>query len=141
LRKASQALFVFGEIGRQEFERYFASQLCVFGQIDFTHAAFSEQLNDLVMADALAGGKFRIVVHEDSGCGFIFYRRCFQETARLFMRLDEQLNLTAEGVMTGARLIQKGLPLGRIDLQRRVKDIFNILPALRSHSVARTISL
>src|SRR5437899_625812 len=56
---------IFGERQWQEFQRDFAAELVVLGQIDFAHAALAEQGNDFVVADALTGGKLCLFVHEN----------------------------------------------------------------------------
>jgi len=49
-----QSLGILRNIVRQEFERYEAPQLSVFGLVDHTHAATAQLLDDAIVRDGLA---------------------------------------------------------------------------------------
>ncbi len=51
----SQPLRVLGELIGQDFDRDIPAELCVSCPIDFTHPAFADGLQDLVVGESLAG--------------------------------------------------------------------------------------
>lgn len=57
LNEAAHATLVSSERGRQDFERDFAIEAGVFGQINFTHPARAEFRQDAVMRDGCVGQK------------------------------------------------------------------------------------
>src|SRR5438093_25312 len=67
LLKAAPTLCIHSEICGQQLERYFATQLAVVGQINFSHATRAEQVHYLVMTDILSGREPGSVGHEQPG--------------------------------------------------------------------------
>ncbi len=61
LPETADAVFIFGNVRGEKFKRDPPVQARVFRQINFAHPAFSDQLQNFVMAQTLAGAKFFVV--------------------------------------------------------------------------------
>ena len=54
LLEAANPFFILGELIGQQFERDFAHQTRIFGQVNLTHSAFAELPNDSIMREGFA---------------------------------------------------------------------------------------
>src|SRR5687768_3310186 len=81
-----------GQFGGQDFQRYFATELCVFGQVNLTHSARAKLGVDLVAAEFSARLKWRfhealcsgVEMRELMGTRLRFEIRCCPSSATGF---------------------------------------------------------
>jgi hypothetical protein len=102
----------------QRFERDFAFEPAIFGQINLAHSTSTEQADDLVMPDAAPDRGFIAIVRERHG---LRQDRRVNEAAVSLVRGEQPLGLLAQLLVVAAHLRQMGCPRFALKLQRLVE--------------------
>ena len=77
---------VLRKVSREEFQRHSSMQLRIFRQIDFAHAAFAEQRENLVMGYDLTASEFHAI--KQQFCRGLVSGR-INKVARFFVRFEQ----------------------------------------------------
>src|SRR5688572_25714487 len=94
LPKATQSLFVPGEVGAQQFERHLATEARILSQEHVTHAAAPDVAQDLITADEFAHDWIFAVIPQNLGSRFNGH--CLDRISSLIVGSDERLDFTAK---------------------------------------------
>ena len=96
-------------------------------EIDRPHAAAAQFANEPIAADAASIGRNR------RGDAPELRSRAAHKSARIRVRVQQALELGPQFRVPAARLGQECRPVGGLPFERRVKELLEALPALRSH--------
>lgn len=131
LSKAAHARLVPREGRGQKLQRRLVTERDVLGDIDLAHPARGERLDDQVVADGLTLHLLRSLVGNHPG-GDVDGGRV-DEAARLFVRRQKSLDLSAQLVVAGAGLGEEVGTLMRPARECGLEEFVYLLPALRGH--------
>src|SRR4030095_12411217 len=97
-----------------DFERNIAPKVGIEGSVDLTHPADADEPTDLIVTQDPAGQRSPGNGRSNNG----EYRRLFDETAGLGMRIEQPLDLGAQWVLSGTSGVQKSNAISRRPTER-----------------------
>ena len=130
--------FAAGRIAAQargeRLERHAPRQPHVIGQIHHPHPAAADLLADQIGADLAAFERLTRLVHEQVRRRLV--RRRFDEAARAVVRRQQRRDLGPQRRVAGAGLVEEGVPVPGVALERGVEHRAHLRPLFRRHRCA-----
>src|SRR5262245_40560312 len=134
LLEAVHPLSIQSELLRQDFERQFASESRVLGQVNFSHSAPAQQRENLVATKLARRQRPRLIIGYGSSCdlqsGLIQKVLGF---LRLFVRRQQGFDFATQLLIARADLVEKSPALSSVALQCGLIQPVDLSPPLRSH--------
>ena len=123
--KTTQPAFIASELRRKHFDRNLASETNILGQVDLAHSAGSEHGNNFVMRQQRAGSDAFVtfVVHDLLRR---FEHRLGQEIRRFVGGLQQRLHFFSQLRVAAAVLVEKLRARFRLQLERLIKQAFDL---------------
>jgi len=119
----------------EQLQRDAAAEAIVRGEIDDTHAALADLVEDAVVVDALGERHARtaVVVTAFRFCERLECGRSVEKTVCRFLEHEQRVDLGSERVVALARPIEKRRAVSGTAFERRVQQLLDAVPPLRRH--------
>ncbi len=136
LFEATNAFGGFSEFGRKDFERDFATEPRIEGEIDLTHSASAERRDDLISSDLLPGrqpGRLGNDVLSRKFFGDGFDGWSFNKLSGSLIVGEQIRHFTAQFIIASASGVEKSRALFVWMFQRGVIKSFHFSPEFKFH--------
>src|SRR6185503_620333 len=123
---------------RQELDGHFLIELCIFGEINLTHASYTKLSLDCVAASE-GPANHRVSLISAKEVEVFFHGRQLHKGLGLFLKANQGFNFSTQVRIVRAEFFQSSGLLVATDINNLLQQFIDLLPAFRRHFCVPTL--